>query len=184
MVDQYQDEPQGGSPLGYGGGSYSNPMYNFAGSITELTDTEALLLRLESGLRGELVRDDGSKLVVGERLLNENGIGKIISVVRSAGSQSSVMSDFERGEVMVIMEYLNDTLAKDLLVNRVNYGIVSPSTRDSVVFMANACTFAILKRGFEGGERRFWKGSQQEVTFKGDSSKRSGGGLFSGLFKK
>jgi hypothetical protein len=178
------DEGSGGLDLGsVAQGSYSNPLYNFAGSIVELTDTEELLLRFEMNLRGEMINNRGEPVKVGESLLNERGVNKIIGIVRSIGSQSSVLSDFERDEVKVLMEYLNDTLAKDLMVNRVNYDIVSPSARDDIVFMSNACAFAILKRGFEGGERRFWKGSQQELTIKGDSQQKKSGGIL-GLFKK
>lgn len=184
---QYRDqEPQdqGGLDLSsIGNGSYSNPMYNFAGSIVEMTDTEELLYRLECNLKGMIINNKGEEIKVGKALLNDEGIKDIIGIVRSAGSQSSVMTEFEGNEIKVIMEYLNDTLAKTLMVNRINYGIYNPSARDVIVFMANACTFAIIKRGFEGGERRFWKGSQQELTIKGNEPNKKSG-IFGSLFKR
>jgi hypothetical protein len=166
-----------------GSGSYSNPMYNYAGSIIEITDTEALFLRLESSLRGVVINGRGEKVTQGEPLLNDDGVKDIVMIMRSIGDRASVMSHFDTNEIKALMEYLNDTLAKVLMMNKVNYDITNPSARDLIVFMCNGTAFAIIKRGFEGGERRFWKGSQIDYNVKSTDGGRKGGWL-SGIFKR
>ena len=179
MDERQQDE---GGFEGLGSGSYSNPMYNYAGSIIEITDTEALFYRLENSLRGIVINSKGEHVIQGEPLLNDDGVKDIIMIMRSIGDRASVMSHFDTNEVRNIMEYLNDTLSRVLMMNKVNYSITNPSARDLVVFICNGTAFAIIKRGFEGGERRFWKGSQIDYNVKSDSGKK--GGWLGGLFKR
>lgn len=176
------DEDQGGFIPGQGNPSYSNPMYNFAGTILEMTDNEDLFFRLESNLRGQIVGHKGGINTVGEPLMNEKGIKDVIMLMRSFGDRSSVMSFYSEADIKMLMEMLNDALARLLLLNRINYGFNNPSGRDLVVFMANACGYAIIKRGYEGGERRFWKGSQLEYNVKTGGEPKKG--LFSGMFKR
>ncbi len=179
MINNQEDNNN--ADMGLMGGSYANPMYNFAGSIVEMTDNEDLFYRLESNLRGKAINPEGQERISGSPLMNEKGVKDIVMVMRSFGDRASVMSFFDANEIKVLMEMLNDTLSKMLMLNRKNYGFNNPSGRDLVVFMCNACGFSIIKRGFEGGERRFWKGSQLEYSVKSNNEKR---GLFSGLFKR
>ena len=67
------------------------------------------------------------------------------------------------------------TLAKDLMVNRYEYEIDSPSARDRIFFTALTTAFITMKRAFEEGDRRFWKGSVQEVKTTVDSPQRKKG---------
>ncbi len=165
-----------------GTGTYSNPMYNFAGTILEMTDNEDLFFRLECNLRGTIANPKGGIDRAGDPLMNEKGIKDVVMLMRSFGDRSSVMSFYEEAEIKMLMEMLNDTLARLLMLNKINYGFTNPSGRDLVVFMCNACGFAIIKRGFEGGERRFWKGSQVEYNVKTGGEPKKG--LFSGMFKR
>ena len=59
------------------------------------------------------------------------------------------------------MDFLGDTLAKDLMMNRSVYGM-DESTRDKVYFIALTSAFVCMKRALDEGEKRFWKGSQRE----------------------
>lgn len=61
--------------------------------------------------------------------------------------------------------------------------VPSTSGGDMVVFMSVNTAFSVFQRGFEGGERRFWKGSIIDANYnmKGGGEKK---GVFGGLFKK
>jgi hypothetical protein len=135
--------------------------------------------RLETNLRGLVLDSSGNKTLSGEPLMNNKGIKDVMMVMRSFGDRASVMSFYNTNEIKMLMEMLNDTLSKLLMLNFHNYGFVNPAGRDLVVFMCNASGFAIIKRGYEGGERRFWKGSQLEYSVKTNQERR---GMFSGLF--
>lgn len=162
-------------------GTYSNPLQDYAGSILEMTDNEDLFYRLECNLRGETTHKRGGRNPSGQPLMNDKGVKDVVMVMRSFGDRASVMSFFSKNEIKILMEMLNDILARTLMLNGINYGFTNPAGRDLVVFMCNACGFAIINRGLEGGERKFWKGSQLEYSVKSNSEKK---GLFSGLFKK
>jgi hypothetical protein len=62
------------------------------------------------------------------------------------------------------MDFLADTLAKDLMVNRIKYEIKTASARDKIFFTVLSSSFICMKRAYKEGEKRFWKGSQQEIT--------------------
>jgi hypothetical protein len=62
------------------------------------------------------------------------------------------------------MDFLADTIAKDLMLNRYYYEIKNSSARDRIFYEVLATTFVCLRRAHGEGERKFWKGSQQEIT--------------------
>ena len=170
---------EGGSGvLPIGGGFYPNPM-NMYGSIGEITDTQELMYKLELNLGG---KDLVNNVVVdrGDPLMNSKGIKDIMMVMRSFCDRVEIMSHFEKSSIKMLMEYLNDTLCRNLMLNRINYGFDNPGGRDLVVSICNFSGFAIINRGKEGGERRFWKGSINEQMIKTDDKR----GFLGGLFKK
>lgn len=143
---------------------YASPMYNYGSSIVTLTSPDDELYKMEMSLKGLREDDRGNVVKVGEPLLNTDGINSVMSQVQALMSRVSIMSNFDKYDVPAILDFLGDTLAKDLMLNRVDYGIVSPSVRDKVYFLVLASAWTALKRGYEEGDRRFWKGSQQDIT--------------------
>lgn len=142
---------------------YQSPMHAFAGSIVLLTNPENELYKLELTLRGLI--EVGSELrKVGEPLLNDEGVRSVLGQTQAIVNRVTVMSNLEAQEVANLMDFMADTLAKDLMVNRVLYQIGNPSARDRIFFEVLATAFMCLKRAADEGERRFWKGSQQEIT--------------------
>jgi uncharacterized protein (DUF2236 family) len=73
------------------------------------------------------------------------------------------MSNINKNEVPILMEFIGDTLARDLMINRHKYAITNHASMDKIFFTALATTFVTIKRGFEEGDKRFWKGSVQEI---------------------
>lgn len=143
---------------------FQSPNSQFGSSITILTNPENELYKMELSLRNMMLDKDGNPIRVGDPLLNEDGISSIIGQVQAIISQTTVLSNFDRrAEIEMLVEYLADTMAKDLMVNRIKYGIKSASARDKAYFIAVSSSFICMKRAFEQGEKRFWKGSEQNI---------------------
>lgn len=159
---------------------YASPMYNFGSSIITLTNPENKLNRMELTLRSCNADDKGNPVPVGEPLLNEIGIRSVMGMVETIVDQDTVMSNLNKDNVPMLMDFLGDTLAKDLMINRIKYEIKTPSARDKIYFTVLTSSFICMKRASEEGERRFWKGSQQDITTRVEGM----GGQKKSLFSK
>lgn len=142
----------------------NSPMNSFGGSILYLTNPEGELRKLEMTLRNEKELADGSVESLGEPLLNEEGQRSVIGMVQTLVSQVTIMSNLTQDEVENIGDMLGDTLARDLMVNCRKYEIVNPSARDRIYFSAMAAARISMNRGRNESDKRFWKGSTQEIT--------------------
>jgi hypothetical protein len=142
---------------------YQAPMHNFNGSILFLTNPENELHRFELTLRNCMVDDKGTIHRLGEPLMNEDGIKSVVGQTQSIVNQDTVMSHFQE-EIPQLINLFADSLIKDLMMNRANYNIVIPAARDKITSMATTYAYTCLRRAFEQGEKKFWKGSQQEIT--------------------
>jgi len=158
---------------------YQNPMHQYGSAIITLTDPANELHKMELTFRSAKPDADGNAVIIkgSKPLMNDHGIMSVIGVVQSLVSQVTVMSNLNKTEVPMLMDFLGDTLAKDLMVNRLEYGITSVSARDKIYFTALSTAFVTLKRAFEEGDKRFWKGSVQEIHSKVESSNKSRGML-------
>jgi hypothetical protein len=147
---------------------YSSPMHNFAGSILLLTNPDNELYKLELSLRNMVVDREGNAKSAGRQLMNDDGIMSVLGQVQAIVNQVTVMSNLEPQEIPRLVDFLADTLARDLMVNRQSYAIENAAARDKIYFIALTSAFICMKRANEEGERRFWKGSQQEITTRVD----------------
>lgn len=149
---------------------YQSPMYNYGGSIILLTNPSDELHKMELAFRSIL--DDKAGTTVGEPLMNELGIKSVISLTQSIVSQVTVMSNLNIDEIAALRDYLADTLIKDLMINRKRYALKSENDRSRIVFITISTAFICMKRAFEEGDKRFWKGSQQEITTRVEGAKQ------------
>lgn len=161
-MEQPQEQPQVRTT------PYSSPMHNFAGSILLLTNPDNELYKLELSLRNMVLDREGNQKSAGKALLNEEGIMSVLGQTQAIVNQVTVMSNLEPQEIPRLVDFLADTLARDLMVNRHYYAIENAAARDKIYFMALTSAFICMKRANEEGERRFWKGSQQEITTRVD----------------
>lgn len=143
-------------------------MQQFSGSILLLTNPENELYKLELTLRNMVLDREGNATLAGTPLMNDEGVTSVLGQVQAIVNQVTVMSNLEPKEIPMIVDFLADTLARDLMVNRVLYEITNAAARDKVYFAALTQAFICMKRANEEGERRFWKGSQQEITTRVD----------------
>lgn len=142
---------------------YQTPMWNFGSSITKLTDPQELLWQLELYLRNAREDAQGKVVHLGEPRMNEAGINDVLGMISSLVNQPAILSNFEKYEVEALMGLLSDTLCKTLMVNCNKYGIRSKVDRYMINQAVISIAFVTLKRAFGEGERKFWKGSVQEI---------------------
>lgn len=159
---------------------YQAPIHHSSSNILYLTNPTHVLESLELTFRGKMKDANGNLVPIGEPLMNDEGINSVIGMVKSLVNQVCIMSELRKDEIPSLMNFLGDTLAKDLMMNRDTYGIVSHSARDKVYFTTISLTFVTLKRAFEAGDKRFWKGSVQEIRSSVETSQK-GKGLLSAL---
>ena len=157
---------------------YMSPMHQFAGSIEKLTNPEGELDKMELTFRNVRINAEGMMVSAGQPLMNDYGINSVIGTVQSLVNQITVMSNLNKQEIPMLIDFLGDTLARDLMINRVPYGIHSFSARDKIFFTSLSTAFVTLKRAYEEGDKRFWKGSQQEITTRVEGAARQNKGMF------
>jgi len=163
-------------------GPYLSPMSTYGGSILTLTNPENELKNMKLTLRSQSVDNNGKITQVGEALLNELGINSVIGMAQTILSRVTIMSDLNKAEIPMLIDFLGDTLAKDLMMNRVNYSIKTSVARDKIYFTVLTSTFICMKRAFESGDRRFWKGSQQDITHRIENSQQRPTSMMNRLF--
>ena len=174
-AQQYEYPPLRPMPFG-------NPQQSFGSSISTLTNPENELFKMELALRNMILDKDGNPKSVGEPLLNEMGISSVMGQIQAIVSQTTIMSNFDkREEVIILTDFLADTLAKDLMINRIKYNIRSQASRSKIYFIAVSSSYICLKRAFSEGERRFWKGTEQNIRQIIESGNTSSPSIFSKL---
>lgn len=141
---------------------YTNPLSAFGNSIILLTNPQNYLYEIELKFRNVKVQDE-KVIALGDALMNEYGISSVLGMMETIISQNTIMGRLDDGEIEALRNFLADTLARDLMVNRIKYGIVDMRTRDKIFFVAVGSAFICMKRSWKGGERSFWKGSQTDI---------------------
>jgi len=162
-MEQQQPMPQ----------TFGTPFHQFGSSIILLTNPENALNKLELVFRNVRESEDGKLLPCGKPLMNNEGINSVIGTLQILINQISILSNFEKNEIASLIEFTADTLIKDLMINRVKYQMVSSTARDRV-FFSLAQVFATLKRGYLGDDKKFWKGSVQEIHTRAETPKKDG----------
>lgn len=137
---------------------------NNANMIT-MTDPEEQVLRLEATYRGQVADPTGAYQQKYIPIMNEQGVSKIIGLIRSCVSRVALMSFVDDHTYQQVMFEMGMALHKILMVSRVDFGIKNNSDRELIKTSSlTTCQFCIL-RALEGGERRFWKGTVQEFSY-------------------
>ena len=126
-----------------------------------------------------IVDKEGNIIKTGDPLLNDLGISSVIGQMQSIVNQVTIMSSLSKNDVKILIDMFADTLAKDLMVNRVTYNITTPAARDKVYSIALASSYICMKRAYEGegtlNDKRFWRGSVQEIRQSVEQSQKKGG---------
>ena len=152
-------------------------MHNFAGSIILLTNPDTELHKLELTFRNIILDKKGNAARVGDPLMNDEGVRSVIGQVQALVSQVTVMSNLDERTRDALRDFFADTLAKDLMLNRKHYAITNMSARDRIFMESVSMSIITMNRAADEGERKFWKGSQQEIITHGMAPSRQGGVL-------
>lgn len=144
---------------------YTSPMYQYGSSIMFLTNPEQELFKLELTLRGMKANEGGDAIKIGPALLNDMGVSEILGMTQSIVNQVTILSSLERDDIDTLRDFLGDTLAKDLMVNRTRYDITNTSIRDQVYFSTIATAFICMKRAQNDtlSDKKFWRNTVQEL---------------------
>ena len=160
---------------------YMSPMHLYGSSIVLLTNPESEIGRMELTFRNVRVNKDGKIVYVGASLMNDDGIASVIGTIQTIVNQVTILSNLSKTDIPILMDFLGDTLARDLMINRVKYDIKSFAARDKIYFTALTSSYITMKRAFEEGDKRFWKGSVQEIHTKSEVGNQGGGSMLSKL---
>jgi len=154
--------------------SFQSPMHGYGSSIILLTNPENELYKMELALRGMIMDKDGKPHSVGDPLMNDEGINSVMGQTQAIVNQITIMSNLTKYEVPMMIDFLGDTIAKDLMVNREKYHITNYAARDKIYFLTLSTAFITMKRAFEEGDKRFWKGATQEITTRVEGQQKKG----------
>lgn len=150
-------------------------MHSYGSSIIVLTNPDNELHKMELAFRSMIEDKDGNLRQLGPPLMNDLGINSVLSQTQAIVSRVTILSNLTKQEIPVLVDFLGDTLAKDLMVNKTKYGIRSTEARDKVFYISLTTAYICMKRAFEEGDKRFWRGSVQEIKQTIDAPSARGG---------
>ena len=158
-----------------GSSPYASPNSQLGSSIILLTNPSDDLFELELKLKGLGENSKGEVIRISDRLVNDQGISEILSCARGAISQVTTLSNLEQKDIDIIRDYLGDELSRLLMINRIRYNMKYPeSTRDMIYDTIIIKCVICMKRALSEGERRFWKGSTQEILMRNENKANAG----------
>lgn len=100
---------------------------------------------------------------VGQPLLNEVGIQKVMSVVTSVVNHNTVLGNLDMERYSDIIYDLHTTLAEDLMANKKRYGITDNSVYSLIITQIMMFVKVFLSRTINDMERKHIGKNTQEV---------------------
>jgi len=159
---------------------YQTPNNPHNGSIVYMTDPQKEIKKLKLSLMNAYIDDKGDIIHYGDPLLNNDGIAKIIGFVNSIVNTSSNMTNLDEDKIEKIMMFNSNIIIENLMVNRITWGIKGHDARDLILAKVTNLMNITLNRSLDEGERRFWKGTQQEIHTKIENTNQKTG-LLNGI---
>lgn len=111
----------------------------------------------------------------GEPLLNQTGIGKLTSLMKSVCHKGIPMANFEQLRPYIFARMIGYVIAEDIFVNFNKYGIQSVEDANRLIFPSVFTFFATATRPVAEGERKFIKGYTRESHVIGPQKKKGFG---------
>lgn len=158
---------------------YQSPMYNYGSAIVHLTNPEEEIGKLELAYRNQVLDKDGNPLKAGTPLMNDEGISSVTGQVRAIVNRITIFSALNpNNEIKALLGYLADNLALDLMIHHKRYAL-DRTNRSKVYFAAITTAYICMKRASSDAgdlsDKKFWRGSVQEVNTKVDTGQQSSG---------
>lgn len=124
-------------------------------ALVEQINPDKIVDDLELRLRGYRKKWDGSMQRLGSPLMNEIGVGKMITFASSVVNLHTIMGALDEKQISKLMIQLMDTVTDNLTMNWRKWGIVDKSDVDIVHDMVMITCYSALNRALYGGERKF-----------------------------
>ena len=159
---------------------YQMPLHIQGSNAIYFTNPQPTLYQLELAYRGMMEDPEGNLIKVGERWMNDEGINRVMGIIRSVVSTITFMGNIEKKQVAELLLFACDTLDQDLMMNRTKYGLTF-SSRKLVETSATNIMFYTLTRPVDEGDKRFLGKMTQEIHSTIDSTTKNKGGGISGL---
>lgn len=157
---------------------YASPLNTYGNSIIILTNVNDVLHELELTFRNIKISKEGVTVSLGSALMNDYGISQIIGMLKPIANKNTIMSNIEdREEATGLRDFFAESLALDLMVNKGKYGIVDNTARNRIFTESISLVHLTIKRAYQQGEKKFWKGSQQDINHR-ISQESTKGSLF------
>lgn len=148
------------------GMAYTSPIDRFGSQISVLTNPNDALYRFELYLRCLKEDEQGNFVKIGGKnwkpLMNDTGINDILMSMHSILNNMTPLSNIEEWEVGIIIEHLGWDLVDLLAFNRNKFEL-DEINRRAVFGSALRFCYIFLKRPFEEGDKKFFKGITQEI---------------------
>ena len=141
---------------------YQSPMHSNDSNLIQVTSSEDELIKMELTFRNQMMDEQGNIKKMGDALMNDAGINSVIGQVQALVNKHSIMGNFDT-DIPNLITFLNDSIVRDLMMNRDTYDVTNSAARDKIHMIALSTAYIVMKRGYKEGDKRFWKGSTQEI---------------------
>lgn len=163
MGDYPQDEgPEQGLPYSQRP-PFTVPHHYYDSNIQTMTNPQFEIRELEMTLKNGYEDEEGKFVPFGKPLMNEAGIKAVIGLTKSIVNRNTHMSSFEKPQIYELIMFNGDALIKLLMMNRKTFEIENSNMRNIIHAAAINTWFESFNRALDGGERRFWRGSQSDI---------------------
>lgn len=154
---------------------YPNVMTTLGSNVMRLTETSDIFYNVELYLRN-LIDQNGKLVRVGEPRMTEDGISEVLGLLNGMAHRSTHLSNYSERDVTNIIMGLNYELNKLFMVYGKSWKL-PPVRRGIIVQTILFNIFTSLKRGMLEGERKFLKGSQQEIKTTVETNQEGSAGI-------
>ena len=129
--------------------------------MKQIVEVDELIERIEHMLKGQIYDEASNKFVEKyERLINDKGISKIMSIIRSRIHKHLHLTNFSEEDVKRIAYEVRMTIIDLLAINQEEFGI-NKSDLTLVEINVDHMVYTALKRAYQQGERRAIFGATQ-----------------------
>ncbi len=159
--EQYEEQPQ----MPYGA-----PFQQNNGNMIYMTNPEEELDKLEANFRGQVLNAKGEYENKFNPVMSDKGVNKVMGMVRAVVNRVTFMSNIDEKRLNSFVEHFADTLIVVLMENKHDFRIKTDGDRTSIFYQAVTLAHIAALRGLQEGDKRFWKGTSQEIIYGGGNN--------------
>ena len=129
------------------------------GSLQYQLDNDAIIVMTPDGRMAWVKRDTSTPLI------NDEGLGNVISVLKSRLTKVIALSDIEQNVINSIVRDIHEDLTDDFLFNWKKYDIKDTPTGSLIISLVTDTVYATLRKGYQGNYMKLlrYTNSIQEI---------------------